>query len=315
MSEAGDLQSDLSQTQCSGDGNGIILVLESDATLVRRYEEFLESISHRILTAESAQELLDLAGLEKADAVIVEPESADDGLALIRSLRELLPHCPIVVVSRDDRPGAIEAAFRMGASEYLTKPVESMEQFGLSLQKAFAAHRKVRELNERIADLQKAVGAKEADLNDTACQLRQANEVLHEKTAALNELLRGVERQREMLAESIGKQIDEVALPLLHRLGRQLAGERANLIDQVSDFLSGLADPYMDKATRALGNLSPTERRLCHLIRRGLTNGEIARMEHVSPQTVSTHRKNIRKKLGLTNKQVNLASYLDGLLG
>ncbi len=46
------------------------------------------------------------------------------------------------------------------------------------------------------------------------------------------------------------------------------------------------------------------------MIRSGLTTKEVARMRHVSPATVSRHREHIRRKLGLTNKDINLATYL-----
>ncbi len=38
---------------------------------------------------------------------------------------------------------------------------------------------------------------------------------------------------------------------------------------------------------------------------------EVSRIEQVSPSTVSTHRRSIRRKLGLTNRKVNLTTYLN----
>jgi DNA-binding CsgD family transcriptional regulator len=47
----------------------------------------------------------------------------------------------------------------------------------------------------------------------------------------------------------------------------------------------------------------------------GLTGLQIADLLHISPDTVKTHRRNIRKKLGLTNSRTNLASYLQAKMG
>ena len=41
---------------------------------------------------------------------------------------------------------------------------------------------------------------------------------------------------------------------------------------------------------------------------------EIAELQHISPATVSKHRENIRRKLGIAGKDVNLVSHLEALL-
>ncbi|MES2591851.1 MAG: response regulator transcription factor [Bacteroidota bacterium] len=48
-------------------------------------------------------------------------------------------------------------------------------------------------------------------------------------------------------------------------------------------------------------NLTPREVEIIKLISEGLTNGKIAQKLYLSIHTVSTHRKNILKKLGLNN--------------
>ena len=46
------------------------------------------------------------------------------------------------------------------------------------------------------------------------------------------------------------------------------------------------------------------------MIRGGFASKDIAQALNLSVQTIEKHRKNIRKKLGLSNKEVNLAAYL-----
>jgi two-component system response regulator NreC len=48
--------------------------------------------------------------------------------------------------------------------------------------------------------------------------------------------------------------------------------------------------------------LSPRETEVLRLIALGHTNGEIARMLHLSRRTIETHRANIHHKLGLTSR-------------
>ncbi|HXX53077.1 MAG TPA: helix-turn-helix transcriptional regulator, partial [Thermodesulfovibrionales bacterium] len=56
--------------------------------------------------------------------------------------------------------------------------------------------------------------------------------------------------------------------------------------------------------------LTPKEIEVCALIRIGLSNKEIASRLFLSVETVEKHRKNIRRKLGLVGKGINLQTHL-----
>ncbi len=57
-------------------------------------------------------------------------------------------------------------------------------------------------------------------------------------------------------------------------------------------------------------DLTPTEIHIVGLIRKFMRTKEIADILSVSQQTVMWHRKNIRKKLNLTNQKESLVNYL-----
>ena len=60
-------------------------------------------------------------------------------------------------------------------------------------------------------------------------------------------------------------------------------------------------------------NLTPTEMQVADFVRNGFTNKEISSQLNVSVEAINFHRRNIRKKLGLTNRKTNLQSYLQRL--
>ena len=56
--------------------------------------------------------------------------------------------------------------------------------------------------------------------------------------------------------------------------------------------------------------LSTSEMKVASMIKNGFKTREIALQLHVSASTIATHRKNIRKKLGIRNKETLLENYL-----
>ncbi|MHC4453627.1 MAG: helix-turn-helix transcriptional regulator [Planctomycetota bacterium] len=49
---------------------------------------------------------------------------------------------------------------------------------------------------------------------------------------------------------------------------------------------------------------------VCNMIKNGLTSKEIASLLNISFLTIEKHRVNIRRKLGIINKDINLTSFL-----
>jgi DNA-binding CsgD family transcriptional regulator len=60
-------------------------------------------------------------------------------------------------------------------------------------------------------------------------------------------------------------------------------------------------------------DFTPSEIQIANLLRQGKPNKEIGELLNTSQRTVAFHRENIRKKLGLKNKKINLKSYLISL--
>lgn len=88
--------------------------------------------------------------------------------------------------------------------------------------------------------------------------------------------------------------------------------KQIRLIDALEANLQRLISSYGGTTgiTSAYKSLTPKEIQVATMVREGFSTKVIASTLSLSPETVSIHRKNIRKKLGLESKAENLRSYL-----
>jgi DNA-binding NarL/FixJ family response regulator len=60
--------------------------------------------------------------------------------------------------------------------------------------------------------------------------------------------------------------------------------------------------------------LTPSEIAICNMVRMGMLTKEIAETRGVSEATINRQRENIRHKLKLTNRDINLATFLQSTM-
>jgi DNA-binding CsgD family transcriptional regulator len=80
-------------------------------------------------------------------------------------------------------------------------------------------------------------------------------------------------------------------------------------------------DTYLHQLTAGFGisiqskafGLTPSEIETAVLIKAGKSSKDISNLMKISTETVESHRKNIRRKLGLQHKKENLQSFLNSL--
>ena len=89
-------------------------------------------------------------------------------------------------------------------------------------------------------------------------------------------------------------------VPKLHR----------KYIELLRDNLEEITSPFVNQLSRTFNALTPTEVRICDMIRSGMQTKEIARIRGVSPATISRHREHIRRKLNIANDAINLTTFL-----
>lgn len=139
--------------------------------------------------------------------------------------------------------------------------------------------------------------------------LKQKNQ-LEKKNIALHEILGQIEVEKRNIKEDILHNINESLLPLVNKIRIERGTAQEEYIRLLEARLETISSSLGRKMASLHGILSKRELEVCNLISDGLTTKEIAALLYISLKTAETHRNNIRKKLDLTNKKVNLFSYL-----
>lgn len=132
-----------------------------------------------------------------------------------------------------------------------------------------------------------------------------------ETEASLRVLLDLRERDKIIIESRMIESLSDSVQPYLRKLLQSpLDSVQKLLLDSALTNLSTLLNTHNSSMANVYLNLTPAEMQVAQLIRKGLTGKEIAFHLSLSPATIATHRRNIRKRLGLKQKKINLRQYL-----
>jgi PAS domain S-box-containing protein len=134
---------------------------------------------------------------------------------------------------------------------------------------------------------------------------------LEELNTALKVLLKQREKDREELEERTLSNIKHLVMPYIEKLKNiSLETKDVAYVNIVESNLRDIVSPFSQRLSSKYANFTPKELQVANLIKEGKTTKEIAELLNASTGTVDFHRNNIRNKLNLKNKRVNLRSYL-----
>jgi len=151
----------------------------------------------------------------------------------------------------------------------------------------------------------------EKSLRKREKELQAQSHHLEEVNTALRVLLKQRDDDKKELGKAVSQNVQELVYPYLERILKgRLSAQQKTLAQILATNLNNIVSPFTEKLTSSLVHLTPVEIRVASLVKEGKTNKEIAEILLVSKNTVLFHRHNIRTKLGLKNKKVNLRSHL-----
>jgi DNA-binding CsgD family transcriptional regulator len=164
-----------------------------------------------------------------------------------------------------------------------------------------------KELRKEISNRKKA----EKALKQKGMELEAKTIGLEEANTALKVLLKQREEDKVELEEKVLLNVRELVFPYLEKLKMKKLGEKQRAyIGIIESNLNDIVSPFVHGLSSKLIKLSPTELQVTNLIKQGNTTKEIAEIMNLASSTIDFHRNNIRKKIGIKNKRINLKTYL-----
>jgi len=146
---------------------------------------------------------------------------------------------------------------------------------------------------------------------DRTVQLDQRSERLMETNVALKILLEKRDEDKKELEEKVMFNVEKLIRPYLEKLKLKCNEDsQESLLKIIQSNLDEVTSSFAHNHKDHLSKLTPTQIQIADLIKQGQSTKEIAFLLNLSPSTIACHRQEIRKRLSLTNKKINLQATL-----
>jgi PAS domain S-box-containing protein len=159
-------------------------------------------------------------------------------------------------------------------------------------------------------DISKRRQAEEA-LRRSKLELELKSKYLEEANTALKVLLHHKDDDKIEFQSTVLANVRELVLPCIEKIKAcRTSSEQSAFLSILELNLRNIISPFLRNMTVHHFNLTPRELQVATFVKEGKSSKEISELLNLSPRAIEFHRENIRKKLGLRNKKMNLRSYL-----
>ncbi len=142
-------------------------------------------------------------------------------------------------------------------------------------------------------------------------ELKIKSRNLEEANIALKVLLKHKDEHKAELEESVLDNVRKLVLPYVKNLKMTNPDvKQTAYLEIIEANLNEIIAPSSKNLSSVYFNLTPREIQVTNLIKDDKTNKDIAELLNISLRAIEFYRENIRRKLGLTHKKLNLKTHL-----
>ncbi|MFW6415386.1 MAG: LuxR C-terminal-related transcriptional regulator, partial [Thermodesulfobacteriota bacterium] len=199
----------------------------------------------------------------------------------------------------------VDISERKKAEEELSKAKEELEiKVAERTESLVEANEQLKREIEERKQIEEQLREKENELQQKADHMEEVN-------TALKVLLKRREEDKEELEEKVVSNVKELIMPYIEELGEtRLDSKQRGFLNVIASNLENIVSPFAKNLTSRNLDFTPTQLQIAELIKSGKSTKDIAEIMETTDRAVEFHRNNIRDKLGLKHKKINLRTYL-----
>ena len=199
----------------------------------------------------------------------------------------------------------VDISERKKAEEELNKAKEDLEiKVAERTESLVEANEQLKKEIEERKQIEEQLREKENELQQKADHFEEVN-------TALKVLLKRREEDKEELEEKVVSNVKELIMPYIEELSdTNLDSKQRSFLNVIASNLENIVSPFAKNLTSRNLDFTPTQLQIAELIKSGKSTKDIAEIMETTDRAVEFHRNNIRDKLGLKHKKINLRTYL-----
>lgn len=328
--------------------NKSILLVDDEENILASIGWVLEKNNFEVTTATNGREAIDILRVRRYDLVITDlimPRV--DGIAVLKQAKSLYPDIGVIILTGyGDVSSAVET-LKLGADDYLQKPcdiedllykakrsfekqdlISRLRDQNLQLKREIAARKKIeQQLQQSRTNLAQQVEERTAELTATVVELnsilqtlfikekevQEKNLELHETNTALSIMLKRRDLEHKDIKKEIYLKTTEMVLPLIKKTQNKITGSAKDSLITAEANLLNIFSEHTHDIVLLNAKLAPRELQIIHYIRQDKTSKETADLLGLKLSTIESYRENIRKKLKIKNKKINLKKFITSL--
>jgi len=179
-----------------------VLYIDDERLVRQALAGYLERVGFQVYQAENGREGLEKLKLHGPSVVLVDLKMPGlNGLEVLAEINSASPQTPVIIVSGAGMMADVIEALRLGAWDFLTKPVQDMEILEHTVRKALERARMMRERREHRLYLEREVKRQTQALRRELKERKSAQEALKASIDNLQQTMAGTIHAFGQLAE------------------------------------------------------------------------------------------------------------------